>query len=121
MSILSFSGKYEILDDYQNCESGKEVTTEEECRDLATDFEPELYTGPFINGIDNRWGLTSFVQNWAWALPYCYAFPWEADPRNPLKARFNYAKVTYPDADGVRWARPICHANATNPGKSSFR
>ena len=111
------------MESYQNCESGKEVTTEAECRDLATDFEPELYIGPFINGIDHTWGLTTFIINsTSLNLPYCFAFPWEADPRNPLKAHFNYNKVTYTySADSARWSRAICHANATNPGKSSFR
>ena len=135
MSILSFSGKYEILDSYRNCERGKEITTEEECRATTQDLGLPPGDHPNVNFHINGFprmsgdprGWLFFSYKTAVGLPGCMAFPWKPHPNNfnPLRVHFNYAKVAHPTGRAQDLYRAICLTEPLplplKPGKFSFR
>ena len=140
---ISFSEKYEKLDQnlaaYQTCGSGREVTTEEDCREAARDlgiplgkqswqtWDPSLVTG--LRGPD--W----FSYDSQYGLPYCLTYnPPPYRPYTPFTMFFNRRNVTIRDtrdSSGRQYFYPtsigsvaVClkgKKTPTNPGKSSFR
>ena len=118
---ISFSGKYEILESYKNCESGKEITTEEDCRNTAQDFG----LPPGDSWTDPRNGQKYFSYKSAFGLPYCLVFPWGETPwkthpsKPPLRVHFNLAKVTSPYSYGWNYYRAICLKGKGTPTNSS--